>query len=88
MKLSEKDLKMWHLVLGILSLLLTLQLVQGCIPLLNQIIQTEQEWPHLRTTFGPIPGLGEAFAAQPRTLTELTDDGWVQISSCADNNPK
>ena len=79
---------MWHLVLGILSALHSLQLVQGCIPLLNQIIQSEQEWRHLRTTFGPIPGLGEAFAAQPRTLTELTDDGWLQISSCADNNPK
>ena len=45
-------------------------------------------WRHLLTTFGPIPGLGNAFAAQPRTLTELTDEGWVQISSCADNNPK
>ena len=79
---------MWHSALEIFSVLLTLQLVQGCIPLLNQIIQSEQEWRHLRTTFGPIPGLGEAFAAQPRTLTELTDDGWLQISSCADNNPK
>ena len=25
---------------------------------------------------------------QPRTLTELTEDGWVQISSCADEHPK
>ena len=45
-------------------------------------------WRHMLTTFGPIPGIGAAFAAQPRTLQELTDDGWVQISSCADNNPK
>ena len=45
-------------------------------------------WPHMRTTFGPIPGIGNFFNAQPRTLTELTDEGWVQISSCADNNPK
>merc|ERR1712156_586496 len=44
-------------------------------------------WRHMLTTFGPIPGIGAAFAAQPRTLKELTDDGWVQISSCADNNP-
>jgi len=44
-------------------------------------------WPHVLTTFGPIPGLGSAYDPQPRTLTELTDDGWVQISSCADNNP-
>lgn len=44
-------------------------------------------WRHMLTTFGPIPGLGNAFAAQPRTLAELTDDGWVQISSCADSNP-
>ena len=45
-------------------------------------------WPHMVTTFGAIPGVGNWFNAQPRTLTELTDEGWVQISSCADNNPK
>merc|ERR1712045_807837 len=44
-------------------------------------------WPHLRATFGPIPGVNNWFATLPRTLTELTDEGWVQISSCADNNP-
>jgi len=44
-------------------------------------------WPHMVTTFGAIPGVGNWFNAQPRTLTELTDEGWVQISSCADNNP-
>jgi len=44
-------------------------------------------WRHMLTTFGPIPGISNWFAAQPRTLTELTDEGWVQISSCDDNNP-
>merc|ERR1712110_622410 len=38
-------------------------------------------------SLGAIPGVGNWFNAQPRTLTELTDEGWVQISSCADNNP-
>ena len=52
------------------------------------VLTSAQDWPHLRTTFGAIPGVGNAAATQPRTLAELTDEGWVQISSCADNNPK
>ena len=52
------------------------------------VLTSAQDWPHLRTTFGAIPGVGNSAATQPRTLAELTDEGWVQISSCADNNPK
>jgi len=51
------------------------------------VLTSAQDWPHLRTTFGAIPGVGNSAATQPRTLAELTDEGWVQISSCADNNP-
>ena len=86
--MSEKGPRMRQLVLCIVLVLPSLQFVMGCLPMLNQIFQSDQKWQHLRTTFGPIPGLGEAYAAQPRTLAELTDEGWVQISSCADNNPK
>jgi len=45
------------------------------------------EWPHLRTTFGPIPGINGWYDPQPRTLAELEEGGWVQITSCADEHP-
>jgi len=53
------------------------------------------QWPHVRTTFpgskaclgldqGPCFGYEE----QPRTQAELVAEGWVRISSCADEHPK
>ena len=52
-------------------------------------------WPHVRTTFpgsaacqGLGPGTCLGYAEQPRTEAELMADGWIQISSCADNHPK
>eukprot|EP00095_Tigriopus_kingsejongensis_P008155 maker-scaffold735_size104922-snap-gene-0.23 protein:Tk08155 transcript:maker-scaffold735_size104922-snap-gene-0.23-mRNA-1 annotation:"protein gooseberry-like isoform x2" len=47
---------------------------------------SEGEWPHLRTTWAPVPGLG-GFHPQPRTDAELAEEGWVQLSSCGDSNP-
>ena len=63
-------------------------IIRGLLVLSLGVLTSAQDWPHLRTTFGAIPGVGNAAATQPRTLAELTDEGWVQISSCADNNPK
>jgi len=63
--------------------------IKGLLVLSFGAIASAQDnyWPHLRATFGPIPGVNNWFAKLPRTVTELTDEGWVQISSCADNNP-
>ena len=44
-------------------------------------------WPHLRTEWAPIPGLS-GFKPKPRTKAELEADGWVQLSSCDDDNFK
>jgi len=56
--------------------------------LLGAVVSAAAEWPNLVTTFGPIPGLNPNwYDPQPRTLNELTEDGWVQISSCADEHP-
>ena len=35
-----------------------------------------------------IPGINNWYDPQPRTLAEVEEGGWVQISSCADEHPK
>ena len=64
--------------------------IKGLLVLSIGAIASAQDtyWPHLRAMFGPVPGVNNWFEALPRTISELTDEGWVQISSCADNNPK
>ena len=64
--------------------------IKGLLVLSLGAIASAQDnyWPHLRATFGPIPGVNNWFAKLPRTVTELTDEGWVKISSCADINTK
>lgn len=78
------------------------------VALVAMVCAASAEWPHLKTTWGPVPGIG-SFYNEPRTqqvtprlaLTkvkgeqchvnvsqELIDDGWVQLSSCAEDNVK
>ena len=46
------------------------------------------EWFQLRTKFDRNLKNPLAFEANPLTLANLTDEGWVQISSCKDKKTK
>ena len=39
-------------------------------------------WPGFKTTFGPVPGVGDAFKDRPRTATDAEAAGWQLIDSC------